>query len=82
MQLNQARILESFSMSHKGLSPRSDEATARREFLTQIGKAAATAPAIALLLAASSKTVSAQYGPQDGGGYSEAPRHGGGFGSE
>ena len=52
-------------MSNKGPSPRSDEATARREFLTQIGKAAATAPAIALLLAASSETVSAKYGPRE-----------------
>jgi hypothetical protein len=40
-----------------------DEATARREFLRQIGKAAATAPAIALLLAASSKSASASNGP-------------------
>ena len=71
-------------ISNKGSSPRSDEATARREFLTQIGKAAATAPAIALLLAASSKTVSAQYGPEarDGGGYRLEPRHGGGYRSE
>lgn len=46
-----------------------DEATARREFLKQVGKAVATAPAIALLLAASSKPASALngpvYGPQD-----------------
>ena len=61
-------------MSNKGPSPKSDEATARRVFLTQIGKAAATAPAIALLLATSSKKVSAQYGPE--------PRHGGGYRSE
>jgi hypothetical protein len=44
-----------------------DEQTARREFLKQVGKGvAATAPAIALLLAASSKPASAQvriYGP-------------------
>lgn len=53
------------------------EETARREFLKQIGKGvAATAPAIALLLAASSKPASAQVGiygpdqscaPDDGG---------------
>ena len=42
---------------------RLDEAAARREFLKQVGKAAATAPAIALLLAASSKPASAGFGP-------------------
>jgi hypothetical protein len=46
---------------------RSDEQTARRDFLKQVGKGMATAaPAIALLLAASSKPASAQirlYGP-------------------
>ena len=36
-----------------------DEATARREFLKRIGKTAAIAPAVALLLAASSKPASA-----------------------
>ena len=43
------------------------EQTARREFLKQAGKSAATAPAIALLLAASSKAASAQpvYGSPD-----------------
>ena len=39
---------------------RLDEETARREFLKKIGKAAASAPAVALLLAASSKPASAQ----------------------
>ena len=37
-----------------------DEQAARRAFLKQVGKAAATAPAVALLLAASSKPASAE----------------------
>jgi hypothetical protein len=37
------------------------ESTARREFLQQIGKATVTAPAVALLLAASAKPAAAQY---------------------
>jgi hypothetical protein len=44
-----------------------NEATARRAFLSQIGKAAVTAPAIALLLAASSTPAAAQYRPSDSG---------------
>ena len=41
--------------------PQVEEETARREFLKQVGKGVAvTAPAIALLLAASSKPASAQ----------------------
>lgn len=42
------------------------EALARREFLKNVGKAAATAPAVALLLAASSKAASAQVGDKYG----------------
>ena len=38
----------------------STEETARRTFLKQVGKAAATAPAVALLLAASTKPASAR----------------------
>ncbi len=37
------------------------EVTARRAFLRQAGKAAVTAPAVALLLAASAKPAAAQY---------------------
>ena len=37
------------------------ESTARREFLNTVGKAAVTAPAIALLAAASAKPAAAQY---------------------
>lgn len=39
------------------------EATARRVFLNQLGKAAVTAPAIALLAAASVTPAAAQYRP-------------------
>lgn len=39
------------------------EATARREFLSHIGKASITAPAVAILLAATAGKVSAQYQP-------------------
>lgn len=44
---------------------RMDEATARRNFLKAVGKATVTAPAVALLLAASATPASAagQYGP-------------------
>ena len=38
-----------------------NETTARREFLGQLGKAAVTAPAVALLLTASAKPAAAQY---------------------
>jgi hypothetical protein len=37
-----------------------DETTARREFLSRIGKTAVTAPAVALLLAASDEPAMAQ----------------------
>jgi len=37
------------------------ETTARRAFLREAGKAAVTAPAVALLLAASAKPAAAQY---------------------
>jgi hypothetical protein len=37
------------------------EVEARRKFIKQVGKAAATAPAVALLVAASAKPASAQY---------------------
>lgn len=50
------------------MSSEKNETTARREFLSQVGKAAVTAPAVALLLAASTKPASAQYGPGGGGG--------------
>ena len=47
--------------SRKPTPPQVEEETARREFFKQVGKGvAATAPAIALLLAASSKPASAQ----------------------
>lgn len=46
---------------------RMDEATARRNFLKTVGKATVTAPAVALLLAASATPASANghYGPTD-----------------
>ncbi len=37
------------------------ETTARREFLANLGKAAVTAPAVALLVAASAEPAAAQY---------------------
>ena len=40
------------------------ETSARREFLGQIGKAAITAPAVALLLTASAQPAAAQYRPR------------------
>jgi hypothetical protein len=43
------------------------ELKARRAFLSQIGQAAVTAPAIALLMAASSTPSAAQYRPGDSG---------------
>ena len=47
--------------SRKPTPPQVEEETARREFLKQVGKGVAvTAPAIALLLAATSKPASAQ----------------------
>lgn len=42
-------------------TPANDERTARREFLGKVGKAAVTAPAVALLLTASANPASAQY---------------------
>ncbi|MFO1321398.1 MAG: hypothetical protein U1F52_17435 [Burkholderiales bacterium] len=49
-----------------------DEQQARREFLQRTGKASASAPAVALLLAASFKNSQAQttYGPTGGSGSS------------
>jgi len=44
-----------------------NEITARRRFLGKIGKAAVTAPAVALLLTASAKPAAASYSPQGGG---------------
>ncbi len=44
------------------------EAMARREFLKTVGKAAATAPAVALLIAANTKVASAQVADTYGGG--------------
>lgn len=41
-----------------------NESTARRTFLAQVGKAAVTAPAVALLLTASAKPAAASYAPQ------------------
>jgi hypothetical protein len=58
-------------LTTKKLTPEHEELTARREFLSRVGKAATTAPAIALLLAASSQTVSAQYGAQHSDGFRE-----------
>lgn len=40
------------------------EATARRKFIRHVGRVAVTAPAVALLVAASSKPAAAQYGAQ------------------
>jgi hypothetical protein len=49
-------------MSDPNLSPRpEDEATARRKFLGHVARAAVTAPAVALLVASSSRSVAAQY---------------------
>jgi hypothetical protein len=59
-------------LTTRRLTPESEELTARREFLSRVGKAAATAPAIALLLAASSQKVTAQYG-QHSDGFRERP---------
>ena len=51
------------------------EVEARRTFLKRAGKATATAPAVALLLAASTKAASAQspYCQQEPGGSGSAP---------
>jgi hypothetical protein len=49
-------------------TPEDAEQVARREFLKKVGKAAATAPAVALLLSAHTKSASAQSG-SDYGGY-------------
>lgn len=68
---------------HNISSPeRASETTARRAFLSQVGKAAVTAPAIALLVAASARPAAAQYRPsgdgdsqgEDGGGRSNRRR--------
>jgi hypothetical protein len=48
------------SIVPEAAKPAYGEAQARREFLENVGKAAATAPAIALLLAASEKAALAQ----------------------
>jgi len=45
------------------------ETTARRDFLRRAGKATATAPAIALLLAASTRPAAAQYRPEQDSQY-------------
>jgi hypothetical protein len=42
------------------------ESQARREFLAGLSKTAVVAPAVALLLAASTRPLSAQYGPPSG----------------
>lgn len=65
--LREAGILA--DKSHKNQTRlKATEAEARRDFLKRIGKATATAPAVALLLAASAKSASAQsqYAPGDG----------------
>jgi hypothetical protein len=49
-----------------------NELKARRTFLSQVGKAAVTAPAIGLLLAASSTPAAAQYRPDDNSGTGES----------
>jgi hypothetical protein len=46
------------------------EAEARRDFLKNVGKATATLPAVALLLAASEKSASAQQPASGGSGSS------------
>ncbi len=51
------------------------ENTARRAFLAQVGKAAVTAPAVALLLTASAKPAAAAYTPQGYGGDSGPRRN-------
>jgi len=58
-------------MNHeKRQSRTAGEAEARRDFLKNVGKMTATAPAVALLLAASAKSASAQspYSAGDGAG--------------
>ena len=52
-----------------------NEHTARRVFLAQMGKAAVTAPAVALLLTASAKPAAAAYTPQGYGGDSGPRRN-------
>ena len=47
--------------------PHGDDAKSRREFLKKVAKGASTAPAVALLLAASHKPAAAA-GEYDGGG--------------
>ena len=59
---------------------RQNESSARRTFLAQVGKAAVTGPAVALLLAASARPAAAAYTPQGGGGVKgprPKPRRGG-----
>ena len=59
------------SQNKKGRAGLSEtEVEARRTFLKRVGKATATAPAVALLLAASTKAASAQspYSPGDTSG--------------
>jgi hypothetical protein len=48
------------AMQSEHTSRQMDETTARREFLSRIGKTAVTAPAVALLVAASAQPISAQ----------------------
>ena len=58
------------SKDPKGPDATSLDAQARRTFLKRVGKATATAPAVALLLSATSKAASAQspYAPGDTAG--------------
>jgi hypothetical protein len=65
VQFLRARLVNwrSIMASHsERSSPALEETTARREFLGRIGKAAVTAPAVALLLAASAEPAAAQTG--------------------
>ena len=45
------------------MTPPTGESQARREFLARVSKTAVVGPAVALLLAASTHPLSAQYGP-------------------
>jgi hypothetical protein len=54
-------------MSNENRRPVEDRA--RREFLSKVGKTAVTAPAIALLIAASTSPAVAQYGGGEIGGH-------------
>jgi hypothetical protein len=61
-------------------TPEDAERVERREFLKKVGKVAATAPAVALLLSAHAKPASAQAGAPYGGGGSGGRGGSGGFG--